>query len=58
MYFLADVHFTNLSTNVQRAVQMLKIFMALKYEDLRKENEEITSFIMFVMNYSYILGFL
>lgn len=43
---------------MQRAVQMLKIFMALKYEDLRKENEEITSFIMVVMNYSYILGFL
>lgn len=49
---------TNLSSNTQTAVQMRKSFMALKYEDLRKENEEVTSSIMVVISYSYVLDFL
>lgn len=49
---------TNLSSNTQTAVQMRRSFMALKYEDLRKENEEVTSSIMVVISYSYVLDFL
>lgn len=49
---------TNLSSNTQTAVQMRKSFMALKYEDLQKENEEVTSSIMVAISYSYVLDFL
>lgn len=49
---------TNLLSNMQTAVQMLKSVMTLKYEDLWKENEEATFSIMVVISYSYILDFL
>lgn len=49
---------TNLLSNMQTTVQMLKSVMTLKYEDLWKENEEATFSIMVVISYSYILDFL
>lgn len=48
---------TNLSSNMQTAVQMLKSFMAPKYRDLWEENEEATSSIMAVISYFYILDY-
>lgn len=38
-------------------MQILKSFMALKYQDLWKENEKVTSSIMAVISYSYVLDF-
>lgn len=48
---------TDLPSNTQIALQMLKSFMPLKYEDLWKENEKVTSSIMVVISYSYVLDF-
>ena len=48
---------TSPPSNTQIAVKMLKSFMLPKYEDLWKENEKVTSSIMVVISYSYVLDF-